>query len=1444
MAPQFVFEMKDVGKAYDEKVVLSNINLSFYYGAKIGVVGENGSGKSTLLRIMAGIDKDIDGTASLAKGMRVRYVAQEPELELDKTVRENLRTAVKPIQDLVDRFNDVSTRMADPQPDDDFDKLMEEMAQLQEKIDATGGWEVDRLMDIASDALVLPPDDAPIRQLSGGERRRVALCMALLEKPDLLLLDEPTNHLDAETVQWLEQALREYPGTVIIVTHDRYFLDNITRWILELENTRGLPFEGNYSSWLAQKSELLRVMEKKESQRQKTLQRELDWIRKSHEGRKQKNEARIKAYEQLASQETDSKSDAIIQIAPGPRLGEKVLTLRQVDKGFTIGGQPVKLIDGCTMNVPRGAVVGVIGPNGTGKTTLMRMIVGQEKPDAGTLELGPSVVLSYVDQHRDALDDEKTIFEEITDGQDTVKLGTVTMNSRLYVSRFNFRGPAAAEKSRRVLRRRAESHPPGQDAPSRRQPAASGRADERSGREHAACSGAGADRVPRLCVGDQPRPLLFGPHRHAPPGDGGQRQDAVVRGKLRGLRGDRDGRGPRASGPPPQQVQAARPAVMRPRPVWSAVIHRRFSVAGCHWRASVLLWPVFAALDGPTTFRAPAVPPVATSLATCGSKLDSGRHGQARGTGAPKAVIASPHSTTSGSPQTPFTCVPNHLAKVAERPPAMRTLVQCTSALLGQFPSVKVAFMVGRNRHGRGEFAMTRVGRRLVLCWSLALAGAALQPLCAATAQQNLVEEDWRKQDGIGTPRAPSTYQAAVEKTLDRGDRLIADLRSAGVSLRQETARWDDLRRESRKLASAAVKDGPAWEDLWRRVHRLRREIVLANPLAQTGPIVFVKQVPSMFSHQLTQYYGSCARPGGGVFVLDAPGRSLECRELTAGKLPLGSCQHLDVSSDGRRLLFAYCHAETAPTNRESHLDRFYHLYEMAADGSGLRQLTDGAYDDFAPRWLPNGKILFISTRRGGFHRCGRGPCPVYTLALANSDGSDPHPISCHETHEWDPVVLGDGRVLYTRWDYVDRNAVFYQQLWSVRPDGSDVRIFFGNNTYNPVGIWESRPVPGSNRVMATAAAHHAMTAGSIVLLDVTRGVDGLDPIARLTPDAMFPESEVPVSNGVGGAWFSPITFTKLPELPPEAVRWPGHCYRTPYPLSEKYFLAAYSFDPLLGEPVANRANMFGLYLVDSFGNKELLHRDPEVSSLWPAPLRARPCPPALPSLLEPTERKEGTFPAAQRSRGLATDWRGNGQAAADRAGAPEDDLARQRPDARRGQRLAGQTGAGDRAGRAGWLGLFPRPGRGAAGVPGPGRVGAGDPGDAKRHVPAAGREHVVRGLSRIAPGRSAARRGSPGPGPRTFLDRARPRRIPSALLPDSRPTGARPALRRLPQRKEDRRRPEPHRPGPRALHGLVQCPGVARVVFGLGRAARAISARSIASRSPSPVSSAPAAAP
>ncbi|NQT39522.1 MAG: hypothetical protein HQ581_18645, partial [Planctomycetes bacterium] len=505
---------------------------------------------------------------------------------------------------------------------------------------------------------------------------------------------------------------------------------------------------------------------------------------------------------------------------------------------------------------------------------------------------------------------------------------------------------------------------------------------------------------------------------------------------------------------------------------------------------------------------------------------------------------------------------------------------------------------------------------------------------CQADSPDSLeeaaIERDWRMQDGIGTARMPCSYAEAIERTLERGDALLADLSAAGVEVGPLGEAWRGLRGEFDALSADPATGEPAWEALWRRVHGLRRRIVLANPLAQTGPLVFVKRVPSAFSHQLTQYYGRDARPGGGLFVLQEPGKSFACRQL-ADDLPLGSYLHPEVSHDGRRILFAYCRVDQPPPNRDAHGDVFYHLYEVAPDGTGLRQLTDGPVDDFSPCELPGGQLVFISTRRGGFHRCGRGPCAVYTLARAGADGSNPHPISYHETHEWDPSVLSDGRVIYTRWDYIDRHAVHYQQLWTTRPDGTDVRIFYGNNTLNPVGVWEARAVPGSHRVMATAAAHHAMTAGSIILLDTRRGLDGLDPITRLTPDTLFPESETPVVRESGGQWHAPVGVTGPVMVPPEAARWPGHCYRSAWPLSEKVFLAAYSFDPLIGEPTGNRPNMFGIYLVDRFGNKELLYRDAEISSLWPMPLAPRQRPDAVASVCDEPEKGEpekgeGTF--------------------------------------------------------------------------------------------------------------------------------------------------------------------------------------------------------------------------
>ena len=485
--------------------------------------------------------------------------------------------------------------------------------------------------------------------------------------------------------------------------------------------------------------------------------------------------------------------------------------------------------------------------------------------------------------------------------------------------------------------------------------------------------------------------------------------------------------------------------------------------------------------------------------------------------------------------------------------------------------------------------------------------------------EQELIRWDWRMQDGIGTPRERRTWKQATGTVIQQGDRLITHLAVTGISLRLLAEQWASLRDDFAQLSGEATVDDNEWEAFWLRAHTLRRQVVLANPLADVGPLLFVKRVPSGFSHQLSQYGGRRARPGGGVFVLEEPGRLMRCRRLDG--LPPGSFLHADVSWDGRRVLFAYCETTPGATQWTSNADQHYHLFEVNADGTGLRQLTDGPYDDFSPRYLPSGKLLFVSTRRGGFHRCGRGPCPVYTMAVANPDGSDPRVISFHETHEWDPAVLNDGRIIYTRWDYVDRHAVHYQQLWTVRPDGSDVRAFYGNHTLNPVGVWEARPIPGSSRVMATAAAHHAMTAGSIISLDVTRGIDGLAPITRLTPDVLFPESEAPVQH-----WHARAGVPVPPVVPEEQRRWPGHTYRSPYPLSEDFFLAAYSFEPLRGEPLANRANMFGIYLVDRFGNRELLYRDVNVGSLWPMPLAPRHRPPAVSSQLAEPGCADGTF--------------------------------------------------------------------------------------------------------------------------------------------------------------------------------------------------------------------------
>jgi hypothetical protein len=487
--------------------------------------------------------------------------------------------------------------------------------------------------------------------------------------------------------------------------------------------------------------------------------------------------------------------------------------------------------------------------------------------------------------------------------------------------------------------------------------------------------------------------------------------------------------------------------------------------------------------------------------------------------------------------------------------------------------------------------------------------------------EQLLIEWDWRMQDGIGTPRDSATYAAAVRQTFERGDLLVRDLHTAGLPLATETAAWERLRSDCEEMAADERTSEFAWEGLWREVHQLRRHIALENPLAQTGPVVFVQDVPGgAYSSHIVSFHGDSARPGGGVFVLEEPGRSMRIRPLVRDQLPQGAYMHPEVSYDGRRVLFAYSPADSDPSTYGQFPDRYFHLYSVDADGANLRQLTQGPYDDHSPCLLPNGKIIFCSTRRGGFHRCGKGPCPTHTLAICEADGSDARVVSFHDTHEYDPAVLHDGRVLYTRWDYVDRRAVNFQHLWTVKPDGSDVRIYYGNSTLNPMGIWEARPIPGSKRVMGTACAHHSMPAGSIVLVDVSKGIDDLKPITRFTPNVPFYESEFPVRSRWGGSW-PPEVEKQL-----QKIRWPGHCYRSPYPLSEKYCLAAYTFDTLRGEPYKNPPHLFGLYLVDCFGNKELLYRDLNISSSWPIPLRPREKPEVLPSAIAAESEPYGTF--------------------------------------------------------------------------------------------------------------------------------------------------------------------------------------------------------------------------
>jgi len=437
MAQNYIFTIEALTRIYEQKEVLSNIWLSFYPGAKIGVIGDNGAGKSTLLRVMAGEDKDFMGTARPAKGIKIGYFPQEPRLEKWETVDECIQDAVSESRAILDRYNDINMKLGEEMSPEEMEELLEEQARVQDKIDFANLWELDHTLEFAADAMRLPPGDARIDHLSGGEKRRVGLCRILLQNPDLLLLDEPTNHLDAESVSWLEHFLHEFKGTVVAITHDRYFLENVAGWILEMDRGHGYPYEGNYTGWLEQKQARLAVEEKRESKRQRVLKRELEWVRTSPKARSTKNKARLERYNELVSQEFDEREDAAdIQIVPGPPLGELVIRAEKLSKAF---GDKL-LFEDLNFDLPRGGIVGVIGPNGAGKTTLFKMIMGMEKPTGGDLRVGDTVSLSYVDQSRDALDPKKTVYEEIAGGSDFVDVGNSRLHSRAYVGRFNFKG--------------------------------------------------------------------------------------------------------------------------------------------------------------------------------------------------------------------------------------------------------------------------------------------------------------------------------------------------------------------------------------------------------------------------------------------------------------------------------------------------------------------------------------------------------------------------------------------------------------------------------------------------------------------------------------------------------------------------------------------------------------------------------------------------------------------------------------------------------------------------------------------------------------------------------------------------------------------------------------------------------------------------------------------
>ena len=544
---------------------------------------------------------------------------------------------------------------------------------------------------------------------------------------------------------------------------------------------------------------------------------------------------------------------------------------------------------------------------------------------------------------------------------------------------------------------------------------------------------------------------------------------------------------------------------------------------------------------------------------------------------------------------------------------------------------------------------------------------------------------DWRLQDGIGTEREPRTFLQALEKQLPQGRALLDDLTASiddgtfdnlsaydpkigekidafSPRLDAWNAAWADFEKrfneikiksagENAQNADATVVaqlDDDA-ESLWREVRTLKRQILVESPLFQFGSLLFVKHAPGVMSHQLTQVYGYCARPGGGLFVLDEPGRSMKTRDVTPRNLPLGSYMTPELSFDGKTLYFAYCETPSTPKlwRDPETMDRRFHLYKASLDqllsgkSGDATRLTDSPYDDFSPLLLPDGDLIFCSTRRGGFHRCGAGPCYVYTLTRSKGDGSDARPISFHETNEWNPTLMSDGRVVYTRWDYVDRDAVYYQNLWSARQDGTDVRIHYGNNTFNPCGLWESKAIPGSSKTLAIAGPHHGMSAGTVVTIDVSRGVDGSEPLERLTPEVRFPEGEAPLPSVpqlphlsdfdyVPTGFWQATREAERAEQTVEERRWPVHNFKSPHPLSEKYFVASYSYDKLIGEAGPNIPNQYGVYFCDAFGNRELVYRDPNISSVWALPIRPRPVPPVSASTLDPAARDAesptGTF--------------------------------------------------------------------------------------------------------------------------------------------------------------------------------------------------------------------------